>query len=242
MVEFMKNIIGLLFIFSIQTFAQSGNILTITQMSDYEIVSTVENNAHFHYGFSYPLTYQMTIPSGVSDLRAFSKEKPGDEWKELEVKTADEFFNGINAVRFDYDNAAEDYFHQHLDYISKRKNIWYAATGHLYLYHFAQIHTGIPVDIAENAEVIPKSMVLHQNYPNPFNPITVINYELPIANYVELNIFNLLGQKVASLVSEEQKAGDHQIQWDASDMTSGVYYYQIRTDEFIETKKMVLLQ
>jgi hypothetical protein len=83
---------------------------------------------------------------------------------------------------------------------------------------------------------------LYQNYPNPFNPTTIINYELPITNYVELSIYNLLGQKVTILVSERQKAGHHQVEWDASGFSSGIYYYRIEAGEFQDVKKMVLLK
>jgi Zn-dependent metalloprotease len=97
---------------------------------------------------------------------------------------------------------------------------------------------------------IPIEFTLHQNYPNPFNPKTTINYELParsaggpITNYVELSIYNLLGQKVSTLVNGRQNAGHHQVEWDASSFASGVYYYQLRTDAgFIQTKKLVLLR
>ena len=71
---------------------------------------------------------------------------------------------------------------------------------------------------------------LSQNYPNPFNPKTIINYELParsegglMMNDVELSVYNLLGQKVATLVSERQEAGYHQVEWDGSGFASGVY-------------------
>jgi aminopeptidase N len=83
---------------------------------------------------------------------------------------------------------------------------------------------------------------LHQNFPNPFNPKTIINYELSIANDVDLSIYNLLGQKVATLVSEKQKAGYHQVEWDASGFASGLYYYKIKSGEFMDMKKMILLR
>jgi hypothetical protein len=88
----------------------------------------------------------------------------------------------------------------------------------------------------------PKKFCLLQNYPNPFNPITKINYELPITNYVDLSIHNVLGQKVATLVSEKQKAGYHQVEWDAGDFSSGVYYYRLVAGEFQQVRKMVLLK
>jgi hypothetical protein len=89
---------------------------------------------------------------------------------------------------------------------------------------------------------LPIDYRLNQNYPNPFNPKTIINYELPITNEVKLSIFNLTGQKVATLVQETQRAGYHQVEWDASGFASGVYYYRIEAGEFVGVKKMVLIR
>ena len=99
------------------------------------------------------------------------------------------------------------------------------------------------------ADLIPNKFNLEQNYPNPFNPKTMINYELPMMSKVNLSIYNLLGQKVANLVSEIQSAGRHKVEWDASGLSSGIYYYRIevadpanRTSEFQDVKKMILLR
>jgi hypothetical protein len=89
---------------------------------------------------------------------------------------------------------------------------------------------------------IPSVFQLSQNHPNPFNPSTMINYQLPMTNEVELSIYNLLGQKVATLVSERQNAGYHQVEWDASEFASGIYYYHIQAGEFLDVKKMVLVR
>jgi hypothetical protein len=100
-----------------------------------------------------------------------------------------------------------------------------------------------PVNKLEQSEyTLPTENRLYPNYPNPFNPSTIINYELRITTEVELSIYNLLGQKVVRLVSERQQPGYHQVQWDASQMTSGVYYYRIKACEFNDVKKMILLQ
>ena len=80
------------------------------------------------------------------------------------------------------------------------------------------------------------------NYPNPFNPRTIINYELPITSYVEINIYNVSGQKIAELVSEYKNVGSHQIEWDASGYASGVYYYELRTTDYRDVKKMVYMK
>ncbi len=105
-----------------------------------------------------------------------------------------------------------------------------------------------PGDILENPQAIedtkgsPGVYKLYQNHPNPFNPVTVISWQLGSAGEVDLSVHNLLGQKVATLVSEKLPAGLHQVEWDASDFASGVYYYKIDTGEFQQVKKMVLIR
>jgi predicted extracellular nuclease len=88
----------------------------------------------------------------------------------------------------------------------------------------------------------PSEFKLNQNYPNPFNPVTKIEYELTVSNYTELKIFNLLGQKVSTLVSEKQAAGKYSIEWIATNQPSGVYYYQIISGKFKQVRKMVLMR
>jgi hypothetical protein len=90
---------------------------------------------------------------------------------------------------------------------------------------------------------LPEEFGLDQNCPNPFNPVTTINYQLPINSEVDLSVYNILGQKVATLVSKKQPAGQYEVQWDANGFASGVYLYRLETDNgFIETKKLVLLK
>jgi hypothetical protein len=97
-------------------------------------------------------------------------------------------------------------------------------------------------DLEDLDHLLPQVFTLEQNFPNPFNPSTMINYQLPMTNEVDLSIYNLLGQKVATLVSEKQQAGHHQVEWDASGFASGVYYYRIQAGEFVDVKKMILLR
>jgi len=103
----------------------------------------------------------------------------------------------------------------------------------------------------EGGVLKPDGFVLHQNYPNPFNPTTTIRYslggplsgQLPAISNVELGIYNLLGQRVTTLVSAKQQTGSYTVQWDASGMSSGVYFYKLTTDQgFTQTKKLVLLR
>jgi hypothetical protein len=83
---------------------------------------------------------------------------------------------------------------------------------------------------------------LADNYPNPFNPRTIINYELPITNKVDLSIYNNLGQKIVTLINKQQKAGYYQVEWDATNFASGVYYYRLQAGEFHDVKKMILIR
>ena len=89
---------------------------------------------------------------------------------------------------------------------------------------------------------IPLSYVLLQNHPNPFNPVTNISYALPISSEVSLIIYNILGDEVARLVDGFQQAGEYKITWNASNVSSGIYFYRLRSSNFTETKKMVLLK
>ncbi len=84
--------------------------------------------------------------------------------------------------------------------------------------------------------------LLHQNYPNPFNPVTSINWQLTIGNQVELTVYDVLGAKVATLVSERMNPGNHSYTFDASRLPGGVYFYRLQVGEFQDVKKMILLR
>jgi flagellar hook assembly protein FlgD len=99
----------------------------------------------------------------------------------------------------------------------------------------------------EKKAVIPIGYTLHQNYPNPFNPITFLRYDLPNQAQVTLTVYDLIGREVVQLVNTTQDAGYRSVHWNATDMhgkpvSAGVYLYQIRAGEFVQTRKMVLLK
>jgi tetratricopeptide (TPR) repeat protein len=91
-------------------------------------------------------------------------------------------------------------------------------------------------------EILPTEYTLYQNYPNPFNPITTIKYDLPSASEVSLIIYDILGRKVKGLVNEKQQTGRYEVQFDASNLASGVYIYQLITEKYMSSKKMILLK
>ena len=100
---------------------------------------------------------------------------------------------------------------------------------------------GGPTGVDENQLTI-NSFGLKQNYPNPFNPSTTISFSIPTEEFVNLKVFNVLGQEVATLVNEEKQAGSHSVPFDASTLSSGIYFYKISAESFAETKKMILMK
>ena len=88
----------------------------------------------------------------------------------------------------------------------------------------------------------PFDYTLLQNYPNPFNPVTIIKYEVPQISNVKIEVFDVLGRVIKVLVDEEKTAGRYEIKFDASLLASGIYYYRIKANEFVQSKKMMLIK
>jgi methionine-rich copper-binding protein CopC len=106
---------------------------------------------------------------------------------------------------------------------------------------------GVTVALSGGTGSMPTDFALDQNYPNPFNPTTEIGLALPVNTEVELSVFNVLGQKVTTLVQGEMTAGYHTVTWngtssDGSPVASGIYFYRIVTDQFTTSKKMMMLK
>lgn len=99
-----------------------------------------------------------------------------------------------------------------------------------------------PVSVSEETIASVRNYGLSQNYPNPFNPSTVINYTIGEEGFVTLKIYDALGREAAELVNGKQRAGTHSVTFDASGLTSGIYFYTITTENFRETRKMILLK
>jgi len=99
-----------------------------------------------------------------------------------------------------------------------------------------------PLSIAYYSCEIPKTFSLHQNYPNPFNPTTNIKFDIQRSTYVKMIVYNSLGKEVSVLVNEKLNAGSYQVNWDGSGYPSGVYFYTLITDGYIDTKKMLMVK
>jgi Secretion system C-terminal sorting domain len=89
---------------------------------------------------------------------------------------------------------------------------------------------------------LPKNFNLDQNFPNPFNPSTTISFSIPSKSFVSLKMFDIMGREVATIVAEEMSAGSYSRQWNAANMSSGIYFYRLQAGSFTGTKKLILLK
>jgi len=112
-----------------------------------------------------------------------------------------------------------------------------------------QIHgsPGTPDNVVDKLDDRPgtalSDFTLFQNYPNPFNPETVISYQIPVSSDVQLSVYNLLGQKIVTLVNKKQQAGNYSVKWDASGFGSGVYFYRLETERGVtRIRKLVFIK
>jgi hypothetical protein len=116
-----------------------------------------------------------------------------------------------------------------------------APTLTIYSSYASASFVGPTTDVSEPG-ALPNDFSLAQNYPNPFNPTTTIDYDLPQAADVKLQVFDIIGREVDLLVGGRQEAGHHSVIWDGADRSSGMYFYKIQAGDFSETKKMLLLK
>jgi hypothetical protein len=119
------------------------------------------------------------------------------------------------------------------------------TSGEIY---FDAVQSGVPTSVEKDKDVMPAEYALEQNYPNPFNPSTQIAFTIPEASNVTLEIYNMLGEKVSTLVdSRRLSAGRYEYTWNGKDnfggrLSSGVYLYRIQAGEFVQIKKMMMLK
>jgi len=104
------------------------------------------------------------------------------------------------------------------------------------------IEPGGPAGVELISNELPTECNLNQNYPNPFNPSTTVKFSIPEATFVSLKIFNSLGEEVETLVAEELGVGNYKYDWNAINLPSGIYFYKLQAENFVETKKMILLK
>lgn len=219
----------------IPTLSDSGST-KIVNTSDYpvRIDSIISVGSFYGYwgnfskpGFEYPFYLVQSIPGFMEDTLGIIIP-PHDS---INVS----FFNVDLCPICDYE--VQEYFTDSLRFVftfldgniySFSKSIQISGEGH-------------PSDV-EDDEILLSEFALDQNYPNPFNPSTKISWQSPEGSWQILKVYDVLGNEVATLVDEYRNAGNYEINFDASKLSSGVYYYQLRAGDFISTKKMILVK
>jgi len=157
------------------------------------------------------------------------------------------FWNqGYTAVVFSqafYSNDRNLYYHTSNDRITFFNMDYFFALSKLAVASVAHLsHYNMVLQITQDYPFIPEDLILEQNYPNPFNPATTIQFELPSARYTTLEIYNILGENVATLVASQLSAGKHQYVWNSGSLPSGLYFYRLVAGKTIQVRKMVLIE
>jgi hypothetical protein len=158
-----------------------------------------------------------SIYYAAMDIGVFFTDNYGTTWAEL----ADGLPNTV-AMHLDYHQATN-----RLRIGTHGRGVW---------------ETDNPVGLISYNNEVPSSYSLGQNYPNPFNPVTNIRYSIISAGFVKLAVYDMLGRELKSIINENQKPGTYTAQFDASKLTSGVYFYRLETRDFVETRKMILVK
>jgi len=121
--------------------------------------------------------------------------------------------------------------------------VFVQSTGSMTVYQSETIsYNELNVTGLNDSNTNPDEFILEQNYPNPFNPLTVIGYQLPISGNVILKVYDLLGREVATLVNEEQLAGNYEVEFNGAELSSGIYFYKLTAENYSAIKKLMLLK
>lgn len=146
--------------------------------------------------------------------------------------------NGLNWIKLTSEDSTDIYGDMDAVTLDNKIYVW-AACGDKVM---KLIDTAVIIGIENEGIVIPKDFELEQNFPNPFNPVTKISYKISKGSSIKIKVYNLSGQKIKDLLNEYKAAGEYEIEFDASELASGVYFYSIEADKFVQSKKMVLLK
>ena len=205
------------------------------------------------------------VPSGSAEGASYeppetvthTESNGPDNGYSMEVLVRTDYFGysvgdtvNLSVLMWDLDYSSADVFDENVsDYVPQ----WWGTQWcdpnfeKYYLYRGVVLSEKTAVDSKAEPVTVAKNYRLDQNYPNPFNPTTLIQYQLPKLTDVRIDVYNVLGGKVATLINGKMPAGVHSVTWDAKDMngnivSNGVYFYRIETPEFTQLKKMIMVK
>jgi photosystem II stability/assembly factor-like uncharacterized protein len=184
------------------------------------------------------INYQMNIGDTVASHSVYPISAV------LDTFLLEKVFNRYLSTYYFFDNPPFDYY-TYTDSIGF--NTLRADTWHNYLPQYLlgciidNISYGTITEVEDESK-IPYEFLLSQNYPNPFNPTTTITYQVSRTGFVSLKVYDLLGREIAILINEEKPAGNYEIEFDGSSLTSGIYFYKLQTRNYTSVKKMILLR
>jgi len=127
-------------------------------------------------------------------------------------------------------------------YYPTNYNIEYDDVSMLFKIYIRDFVYSGTTSIKSNKDIFPETIKLSQNYPNPFNPTTTIKYQIPELSFVTLKVYDVLGNEIETLFNGEKSAGIYELNWNAVNLPSGIYFYQLKAGSFVETKKMILMK
>jgi hypothetical protein len=233
----------------------STEVFDDTLMSDGFTYKKIKNNAYDYEGF-----YYQRIDSSEGTVREYYDDTshvifnlamaPGEKYYPTEYKgfTEADKWGEKRKVKKYYDDAvdnAKEYFFTEgigLDTVYHYFHNGWAVTSLQGMIMDGIVYGDTTLVNVEDAVVHPSDFTLYQNYPNPFNPATKIKFYLPQRNFITLKIYDILGKQVALLLNEEKDMGDHEVLFNASNLSSGIYFYTITRDRIQETRKMILIK
>lgn len=196
-------------------------------------------------GAEYP--YQIPYPNWVKvDLRSFNLKADKSFVVEFPIGAAYPASNRVMSTYYASDASYHSFSYQS----ANSRWVYYSVSGKdgfIFLFLIRAYVSSTGTGIEGPIEVLPSAYSLEQNYPNPFNPETIISYNLPKQSRVQIKIYDITGNEIRSLIDEEKSAGKHNILWDSRNnfgqrVSSGIYFYKIVADNFVQTKKMVLMK